>query len=99
VEEVVGNVGAVRGAAALEARHAELIEALAELEEEARLADAGLACDPDHLAEAVPGAVDAFEKEPQLELTAHEGAQAAPAQTEARRLRPHQVKAAVVGQD
>ena len=98
VKQVVGNLGTVGGAATLEVTHAQGVQLPAELEKQTGFADTRLARDPDHLTKPAARAIKPLEEEPQLEVTAYEGAQAAPAKAEARRLRPHEMEAPILFQ-
>jgi hypothetical protein len=95
-EREVGDGGAVRDGAAFPAAEAVGGEGVAELEDEAGLADAGLADQGDGLAGAGRGAAGAVEEEGELAAAADEGAEAAAGPLEPGRLAPDEAVPAPV---
>lgn len=57
---------------------------------------AGLARDPDDLPAALAGPLEPLEEEAELEVPAHERAQASPAEAEAGGLRPHEAETRIL---
>jgi hypothetical protein len=83
VQEVVGDLGGMGGAPAFKARHAQIVQVTAELEQQTGLANPGFPCDPHDLPHSIARTVEPLEEKPKLQLSADERSKASPAKSEA----------------